>query len=117
MIGRTLLDPLLPQTKRQCRDTANVEALGGIRNPHLAVERLPGWAVLGRGLESVIEECVQAHWDELHATLKTVGLPEGVPPSPSLVLKLREKIRSTLDLPSEEGERKGLRRHLRAVGH
>ena len=51
MIGRSLLDPLLPQTKRQRRDTANAEALGGLRNPHIAVERLPGWAVLGWGCQ------------------------------------------------------------------
>ena len=59
MIGRTIVDPLLPQTKRQRRDTANAEALGGLRNPHIAVERLSGWAVLGRELEAAIEKFIQ----------------------------------------------------------
>jgi hypothetical protein len=63
-----------------------------------------------RGLEAVIEEFIQDHWTELHATLRTVGLPEGVPPSPNLVSKLREKKPEAPWIPPVKRERgKGCR--------
>ena len=106
--GRALLDPLLPPTKRQRREASSSEALGGLRDPHKAVEQVPGWIDLGRKLAGVIDGHIQEHWGELKATLATIGQPESTPPRPEIIDTLRTKIREALELPPV-AEEQGLR--------
>ena len=66
--------PLRGQADRTQRQIEDGDALGGMRSPMAAVERL-GSAALGRKVRAAIEDYISDHPEYMHTVLDAVGKP------------------------------------------
>ena len=48
-------DPMAPETRAQQRERENEEAIGGMRNPHLSLDKVPGWRAVGPRLTQALD--------------------------------------------------------------
>ena len=67
------VDPLRPPTLRRKREQENTDAIGGMRNPHLACERIPGWKRTGALLRDILEPILDKHLVQATAALSDIG--------------------------------------------
>ena len=50
------VDPLDIESRKQRRNRENEEAIGGLRNPHKSIRRIPGWKETGQDGSGVNED-------------------------------------------------------------
>ena len=62
-----------PESQRVVREDENEAAIGGLRNAARAVDRVPGWKVVGRKVAKIIEELVNKHPEVLDTVLSRLG--------------------------------------------
>ena len=65
-------------SQRSAREQENEQAVGGLRNAARAVDRVPGWKLVGHKLSEIIEEVVSEFEDELDKVLCGLGQKEQV---------------------------------------
>ena len=65
-------------SQRSAREHENEQAVGGLRNAARAVDRVPGWKLVGHKLSKLIEEVVSEFEDNLDKVLSGLGLKEQV---------------------------------------
>ena len=67
------IDPLAQATKQQVRKRENADAIGGMRSPHRAVARLPGWGAVGTSLRSALDDILDHWWPTCQAVVDSLG--------------------------------------------
>ena len=88
-----------PESQRVVREDENEAAIGGLRNAARAVDRVPGWKVVGRKIAKIIEELVNKHQEVLDTVLSGLGdkvNPTAVPES--LCVGLRSRLSSIFQM-------------------
>ena len=65
-------------SQRSAREHENEQAVGGLRNAARAVDRVPGWKLVGHMLSKLIEEVVSEFEDNLDKVLNGLGHKEQV---------------------------------------
>ena len=99
----TLLTAPAPETRRECRERENIAAIGGMRNPSVSVQKLPGLCVMGARLSSIIDDAF-AQFPSLLDTLGFIRLGEPKEFDPDVILNLRTMIATEFgaDFPESE---------------
>ena len=65
-------------SQRSAREHENEQPVGGLRNAARAVDRVPGWKLVGHKLSKLIEEVVSEFEDNLDKVLSGLGHKEQV---------------------------------------
>ena len=68
-----LHDPLAAATKRQLREEANLNCIGGLRNPFSAISHLPTWRRVGIAVRIALQEALKDAQDQPAAVLDMMG--------------------------------------------
>ena len=63
-------------TKWKTRAIEDEKAIGGLRNPHLSIQKLKGASTASKELTRMLEEHIDANYDDLSKTLDTLGKGE-----------------------------------------
>ena len=63
----------VPESLFVVREDENEEAIGGLRNAARAVDRVPGWQLVGCRISKLIEEMVEKHQQTLEPLLSRLG--------------------------------------------
>eukprot|EP00972_Heterocapsa_arctica_P029188 4292188-Heterocapsa_arctica.AAC.1 len=59
--------------KRAKREAENFAAIGGMRHPHLACARIPGWQPAGERLRNILEPILAKHAVAAAKAISTIG--------------------------------------------
>ena len=71
--GQKIFDPAAVTTTKEQREKENFEAIGGLRNPRLSIQKLPAWKPVGRKLQKVLRsvaELFQSTLDSVEAAIR-----------------------------------------------
>ena len=86
------------------REQENEQVVGGLRNGARAVDRVPGWKLVGHKLSELIDEVVSEFEDELDKVLSGLGQKEQVEHvSEESCESLRRKLTSCFGLEESPG--------------
>ena len=77
------------ETKRQIRERENADCLGGLRNPHRARVKVPGWVDVGKRLNRIVDVAIDKHETELVSWLGTWGHEDAGPVPDDILTELR----------------------------
>ena len=67
-------------------------AIGGMRGPRRAVNRLPRLKIAGKVIGKIVDNFIQDHPHVIEDCLKALGNDKHTGPSPALVQKLKDEI-------------------------
>ena len=84
------------ETAATARELENLEAIGGMRNPALSIQRLPGYKMRGKAIKTLLDKA-QDLWPELQEPAKAILLQQEPSDLPQPVVEqLRKTIVKTL---------------------
>ncbi|CAK0859451.1 unnamed protein product, partial [Prorocentrum cordatum] len=64
-----------PASQRLLREQKNQMAVGGMRNPHRSIHRVPGWTSVGNRLRRVLLDVCVRHEASVRSTMQGAGAP------------------------------------------
>ena len=84
---------------RVVREDENEKAIGGLRNAARAVDRVPGWKVVGNKISKIIEELVEKNQQTLEIVLSRLGDKSNSAAVPeALCVEMRSKLVSIFQM-------------------
>ncbi|CAK0856481.1 unnamed protein product, partial [Prorocentrum cordatum] len=78
-------DAAQQETARQRREREASSCIGGLRNPHRGVGKLPGWAALGAQIAAALEDVAGGLCDAFDRVVEELGRPEATGLAPAAV--------------------------------
>ena len=109
---RGILDPFSKQTARQRKEAENTNAIGGLRNPHVSIVKVPGWWATGGILECVLEEMFLKHRSKCEQAVGWLGSEEACGFGADIVEGTRHKLCEALGHPHARLPKEGLSAEL-----
>ena len=92
------VDDMEPLRKRARRELENKHPLGGMRAPHLAVTRVPGWKATGTKLAEALGPIVLKHLEAISAVFQAAGSDKAAPIPSEIVHEAQMKLEEAFGL-------------------
>ena len=94
-----ILNPFSRQTARQFKESENTKAIGGLRNPHISLVKVPGWMATGEILNGVLNGLFDKHRDVCEHAITWLGSEEAKGFGHDIVCEARHKLCEALGRP------------------
>lgn len=74
------------------REAENVKAIGGLRDPALSIDKVPGWRAVGKRIRATLDSIIAKHADQVKEDMATIGTDTGIGISENIVLEARSAL-------------------------
>ena len=97
-------DPFVRQTLKHFREAENTRFIGGLRNPHVSVVKVPGWMTTGSVLNDTLDKLYDENSEVCEKAHEWLGSEEGVGFERTLVCEARQRLCEALGQPNSTGK-------------